>query len=453
MIMHGLSYLILGLGKTGHSIARYLTRQNKPFLVFDTRSSPSGLKEFTDEFPNAQVFLAEFPAELYSQIIEIISSPGVALDHPVVQHAASMGIPIIGDIECLVREVQAPMVAITGTNGKSTVTTLVGDMAVAAGLSVAVAGNIGAPVLDLLDENKHYDLWVLELSSFQLDLTHSIAPVAATILNVSPDHLDRHHSLAAYVQAKQRVYHQAKFLLYNREDSLTIPADKTAHARICSFGLNAPTQVQNESFEWGIIAENNINYLAYGQKKLMSVNELKIKGQHNWANALAACALAHAAGIDFPHMIEVLQRFSGLPHRSQWVRTLDGIDWINDSKGTNIGATLSAISGIGASLEGKIVLIAGGQGKGADFTELRASMSNFVRSVVLIGEDADLMEQALVNAVHTLRARSLDEAIQLAKLEALSGDVVLLSPACASLDMFRDFNHRGEVFTAVVNAL
>lgn len=451
--MHSSLHLILGLGKTGHSIARFLTRRKLPFVVFDTRPSPAGLLEFKDEFPNVPVYLAECPDDVLAQLTNIISSPGVALEHPVIQRAMSMGLPVIGDIECLAREIDAPVIAITGTNGKSTVTTLVGEMAAAAGLSVAVAGNIGAPVLDLLDGDKHYDLWVLELSSFQLDLTYSLAPVAATILNISPDHLDRHHSLDAYIQAKQRIYPQAKFLLYNREDKLTFPLSNERGSCLASFGLDTPAVLPDGSNAWGIIIEGDTYYLANGQTKLMPVDDLKIKGQHNWANALAACALAQAAGIEWSHMIDVLQRFSGLPHRSQWVRTLDGIDWINDSKGTNIGATLSAISGIGAAMDGKIVLIAGGQGKGADFTELRASMATYVRSVVLIGQDADLIEQALVDAVPVVRAPSLDEAVKLAKVEAKSGDVVLLSPACASLDMFRDFNHRGEVFTAVVNSL
>jgi len=458
-------YLILGLGKTGHSIARFLERRNIPFAVFDTRPSPSGLNEFTAEFPGVDVFLADLPVNIYMHLTAIISSPGVALDHPVLQQAITLGIPLFGDIECLAREVQAPIIAITGTNGKSTVTTLVGEMAKAAGLSVAVAGNIGAPVLDLLDDDVRYDLWVLELSSFQLDLTHSLAPIAATILNVSPDHLDRHHTLDAYIQAKQRIYHQAKILLYNRDDILTVPVDSEIlpSAHFCSFGLDAP-QKSIEGYlkehgdvptmqTWGIITEGKINYLAYGLEKLMSVDAMLIKGRHNWSNALAACALAQSAGIAFSHMIEVLQRFSGLPHRSQWVRTLDGVEWINDSKGTNIGATVSAISGIGGSMQGKIVLIAGGQGKGADFKELCSPMTDFVRSVVLIGEDADLIEQALADSVHVLRAISLDEAVKVAKIEAKPGDVVLLSPACASLDMFRDFNHRGEVFTAVVNTL
>ena len=204
---------------------------------------------------------------------------------------------------------------------------------------------------------------------------------------------------------------------------------------------------------WGLIDAEGVSYLAYGQERLLPVNALRIKGRHNWQNALAACALSHAAGIARSHMIDVLIRFSGLPHRSQWIRSIDGVDWINDSKGTNIGATISAISGIGGSMQGKIVLIAGGQGKGADFTELRAPMADYVRSVVLIGEDADILEEALTDLVQVTRASSLDAAISVAKAQARPGDVVLLSPACASLDMFRDFNHRGDMFAAAVEAL
>ncbi|STX39624.1 UDP-N-acetylmuramoyl-L-alanine--D-glutamate ligase [Legionella feeleii] len=441
-------YLVAGLGKTGHSIAGYLSRRNKPFVVFDTRQSVEGLAAFNTEFPGVDVFLGDLPITIYQQLAGIITSPGVALDEPFLQEAFRRKIPVFGDIECLAREIDAPVIAITGTNGKSTVTTLVGEMAKAAGLSVAVAGNIGLPVLDLLDNDQHYDLWVLELSSFQLDLTYSLSPIAATILNVSPDHLDRHHSLEAYITAKQRVYHQAQTILSNRDDAQTIPQVAANRTMATSFGLDQPV-----AGHWGMIEKNGTHYLSYGNECLLSTEELRIKGKHNWQNALAACGLAAAAGIKPEYMIKVLKTFTGLPHRCQWVRTLDEIDWINDSKGTNIGATISAISGIGGAMQGKIVLIAGGQGKGADFNELRPSVAEHVRSVVLIGEDADKIEQALADITPVLRATSLDEAVTMARSEATSGDVVLLSPACASLDMFRDFNHRGEVFANLVSKL
>ncbi|MDI9819212.1 MULTISPECIES: UDP-N-acetylmuramoyl-L-alanine--D-glutamate ligase [unclassified Legionella] len=442
-------YLVAGLGKTGRSIAGYLKRRCQPFVVFDTRRQVAGLAEFIAEFPGVEVFLGELPATIYNQLTGIILSPGISLDELFLRPALSLDIPIFGDIECLAREVKAPIIAITGTNGKSTVTTLVGEMAKAAGFSVAVAGNIGSPVLDLLDDQQDYDLWVLELSSFQLDLTHSLAAVAATILNISPDHLDRHHSLEAYIKAKQRIYRQAQFLLYNRDDRQTIPdASLVSQTAIASYSLHEPT-----AGGWGIIEKNGVNYLAQGTDCFMAVDKLLIKGKHNWQNALAASALAAAAGIGFNTIVKTLQSFSGLPHRCQWIRRLNGVDWIDDSKGTNIGATISAISGIGGSMQGKIVLIAGGQGKGADFEELRLPVGDYVRSVVLIGEDAERIESALSDVVPVLHALSLDGAVALAKEQAKPGDVVLLSPACASFDMFRDFNHRGEVYTQLVGKL
>ena len=443
-------YLIAGLGKTGHSIARYLRRRNKQFVVFDTRLEPEGLLQFKEEFPGVEVHLGEIPEALYPHLIEIISSPGVALDNPCIQKAVSQGILVLGDIECLAREVRVPVIAITGTNGKSTVTSLVGAMAKASGLKVAVAGNIGSPVLDALDDGKKYDLWVLELSSFQLDLTHSLAPLAATILNITEDHIDRHHTFEAYVKAKQRIYHHAKTIVFNRDDPFTALSDKAMESNLSmtSFGLDLPKEGQ-----WGLLQDGGVDYLAYGTKRWLAVNDIRLKGRHNYQNALAACALSHVFGISSHHMVNVLKQFTGLPHRTQWVRTIDGVDWINDSKGTNVGATISAITGVGSYIQGKIVLIAGGQGKGADFKELRSSITNYVRSVVLIGEDAEKLERALSDVVTVMRAPSFDKAITMAKGAAKPKDVVLLSPACASFDMFKDFNHRGESFTIAVNAL
>lgn len=437
--------LVAGLGKTGHSIASYLQRKKRSFLMYDTRLSPAGYEEFRHEFPEIEVFLGEFPEPLYDSISEIISSPGVPLDSPLMLKAMQHHIPIYGDIECLAREIDVPVVAITGTNGKSTVTTLVGEMAKVAGINVAVAGNIGMPVLDRLGENIPYQLWVLELSSFQLDLIHSLAPVASTILNISDDHLDRHHTLQAYIDAKQRVYRQAKTALYNRDDPQTKPTDGNLKV---SFGLDEPKEGQ-----WGLRMKDGNTFLAFGNQNFLSVSELKIKGRHNWANALAACGLAHAAGIDMASMVKVLKQFTGLAHRAQWVRTIAGVDWINDSKGTNVGATYSAILGIGGSMQGKIVLIAGGLGKGADFSPLRTPMAEYVRTLVLIGKDADKLEEAMGSAVKVMRANSLEDAVRVAHQQANAGDVVMLSPACASQDMFRDFNHRGEVFVSEVNAL
>lgn len=439
-------YLVAGLGKTGLSVARYLRRTNKPFVAFDTRPQAPNLAEFSREFPEVTVYVQHVPEAVFSQLTDIIASPGLSLDTPLLQDALHAGIAVYGDIECLAREIHAPVIAITGTNGKSTVTTLVGEMAKAAGYHVAVAGNIGTPVLDMLDDEHQYDLWVLELSSFQLDLTSSLAPVAATILNVSPDHLDRHHTMDAYINAKQRVYQQAQVALFNRDDACTEPTAQGIAA--ISFGNDQPT-----AGNWGLINQEGKTYLAQGNTCFLATELVLIKGVHNWLNALAACALADAAGISKQYIISVLTTFSGLSHRCQWVRTLDGVEWINDSKGTNIGATISAINGIGGSMQGRIVLIAGGQGKGADFNELAQPIADFVRSIVLIGEDADKLAAALTDVVPITRASSLDNAVAVAKAQAKPGDVVLLSPACASLDMFRDFNHRGELFTSLVGGL
>lgn len=443
------SYLVIGLGKTGLSIARYLADKQIPFMMYDTREDAPGLAEFQAEFPHVSTYLGEFPEALIPNVTDIIASPGIPLELPLIQKALNTGAELYGDIECLAREIKAPVIAITGTNGKSTVTTLVGDMAKAAGFKVAVGGNIGTPVLDLLRDSQHYDLWVLELSSFQLDLTQSLEPLASTILNVSPDHLDRHHNMAAYVRAKQRIYCGTQLALYNNEDEVTKPdAALFGSIQHRSFGQKTP-----EGSDWGIIEYQNKRYLSKGAEPLFPVDSLLIKGVHNWLNALAAAALADAAGVNKEAIIQVLQRYSGLPHRCQWVRSLDGVDWINDSKGTNIGATISAIQGIGAAMTGKIVLIAGGQGKGADFTELREVVNAYVRSLVVLGEDADKIEAALRQTVPLISVKSLEEAVEKARIEAKPGDVVLLSPACASLDMFRDFNHRGEQFTAIVHGL
>lgn len=441
-------YLVAGLGKTGLSIARYLNRNNKTFIAFDTRANAPGLEEFKAEFPKVPVYLEQIPADLLAQLTDIIASPGLSLDLPFIKQALANGIPVYGDIECLARACNAPIIAITGTNGKSTVTSLVGDMAKAAGYSVAVAGNIGTPVLDLLEDEHQYDLWVLELSSFQLDLTQSLAPTVATILNITPDHLDRHHTMEAYVQAKQGIYSKAKHILFNRDDPQTLPQNAQLHASLNSFGQGNPSD-QN----WGLVHQADKVFLARGNTCIYPVEALLIKGMHNWFNALAAAALAELAGIDRSCIISVLEHYAGLPHRCQWIRTLHGVDWINDSKGTNVGATVSAIHGIGSSLSGKIVLIAGGQGKGADFQQLRPLVADYVRSIVLIGQDADIMDAALKDLVPIQGASSLEEAVVHAQEHAQAGDVVLLSPACASLDMFRDFNHRGEVFASSVMGL
>jgi len=445
--------LVVGLGQTGQSIARYLHHKNLPFAVFDTREAPPGEALFRKAYPEATLYLKTCPESLYAHISRVICSPGVPLDISLIQEARAREIPIEGDIDCLAREVDAPMVAITGTNGKSTVTCLLGEMAKTAGMKTAVAGNIGTPVLDLLlDEPDLFDVWVLELSSFQLELTSALRPIAAIILNISPDHLDRHHNTEAYRIAKQRVYKGARACVFNRDDVETKPDLEYFEKDACviSYGSDEPSS-QNA---WGLRRDaSNQLCLARGDAFILPVDEISMKGRHNWMNALATCALAELLAIPMDVCVSVLKRFSGLPHRCQKIRTLDDVVWINDSKGTNVGATESAIAGLGPSTQGKLVLIAGGQGKGGDFQALRQPISGHVRALVLIGEDARLLDEALGDVVQVYHAASLDDAVKQAKSCAEPGDAVLLSPACASFDMFDSFNHRGEVFTALVEAL
>jgi UDP-N-acetylmuramoylalanine--D-glutamate ligase len=422
--MYSTYTLIAGLGKTGQSVARYLDRRKQAYVLSDTRA-----------------FLPEKLAEVGC----IISSPGVPLDDPLFQKARVLGIPIIGDIECLAREISAPMIAITGSNGKSTVTSLVGEMAKVAEINAAVAGNIGTPVLDILDDSVPPSLWILELSSFQLELTQSLTPSAATILNISPDHLDRHHTMQAYINAKQRVYTHAKLQLYNRNDFQTKPQTPSL---VKSFGLDDPG---HQGFGMRKIHEKW--YLVCDDELLLSVDEMSLKGQHNWENALAACALSQAVGIPSTAWISVLKQFAGLAHRSQWVRNINEVDYINDSKGTNIGATLSAVTGIAANLPGKIILIAGGLGKGANFSALKPTIAAHVRHLILLGTDAALIADTMKEVVPITLVQDMKQAVNSAGEQALPGDVVLLSPACASLDMFRDYTHRGDVFIAAVNEL
>lgn len=437
--------LVVGLGKTGQSIAAYLKRCHQDFILYDTRAVYPPAQTLAHTF-NVPLYLADFPEQLWQDISEVIVSPGVPLDAAIVSAAIARKIPICGDIECFAREVKAPVIAITGTNGKSTVTSLVAEMAEVSGRRVAIAGNIGIPVLDRLADAASYDLWVLELSSFQLDLTYSLAPIAATILNVSPDHLDRHHTLDAYIHAKQQIYSAAAVQIFARIDLSTYPQCDTG--RRLSFGLDAPA-----AHEWGILCVEGQDYFAHGQEPLMPTHQMSLKGRHNCLNALAAAALAYEAGIDKQSIIHVLQTFSGLSHRCQWIRQLAGVDWIDDSKGTNVGATLSAILGMANDIDGKIVLIAGGQGKDADFTSLRQVVREHVRALVLIGEDSAKIAQALEGAAPCYFADSMMTAVSHSQALALSGDTVLLSPACASFDMFRDYNHRGDVFSQLVQDL
>ncbi|MCW9025253.1 MAG: UDP-N-acetylmuramoyl-L-alanine--D-glutamate ligase [Gammaproteobacteria bacterium] len=438
--------LIVGLGKTGLSCARFLASHGIEIAVTDTRLQPPGLDELEREWPDVAVFVGNFDTEAFNRADMILVSPGVSLREPLIAEARAKGVEVLGDIELFARLVDAPVIAITGSNGKSTVTSLVGDMAVSAGRQVAVGGNIGTPALDLIDDAN--DLYVLELSSFQLETTDSLNACAATILNLSEDHMDRYSSLTDYAAAKAKIFYGSGTLIINKDDPrVNATLDMVSSGRsVIYFGLHKP---ESEN-EFGICEQGGTTWLCLGQEKLMAVSELRIKGLHNQSNALAALALGYASGLPVPAMLNALRTYNGLPHRCQWLGDYKGISWFNDSKATNVGAALAAIQGIETE---HIILIAGGQGKGQDFSPLRDALKDKARAVILLGEDASIIEQALENTVSVLHAKDMSEAVALAAEQAESGDAVLLSPACASFDMFSGYEQRGEIFMGLVRSL
>jgi len=437
--------IVVGLGKSGMSVVRHLARRGLPFAVADTRANPPELATLKAQYPGVEVRCGELDVEFLCRASELLVSPGLAIATPALQAAAARGVKLSGDIDVFAREAKAPIVAITGSNAKSTVTTLVGEMAAAAGRKVAVGGNLGTPALDLLDDG--VELYVLELSSFQLETTDQLNAEVATCLNVSEDHMDRYSGLPAYHQAKHRIFRGARQVVINRDDRLSRPLIGE-DVPVWSFGLGKP-----DFKGFGLREEGGEKYLAFQFETLMPVSELKIRGAHNQANALAALALGHAVGLPFDAMLQTLRSFAGLAHRCQWVGERGGVAFYDDSKATNVGAALAAIDGLGADIPGKLVLIAGGDGKGADFSALHAPVARYCRAVVLLGRDADVLAAALDGAAPLLRVRTLEEAVQQAAACATAGDAVLLSPACASLDMFKNFEERGRLFAAAVEAL
>jgi len=435
--------LVVGLGLTGMSVVRHLKNQHKEVVVVDSRMQPPGLDILREKYPDVPVYTGEFDEALFMGAAQIIVSPGVSLLEPAIQHGIQQGVESIGDVELFARQVKSPVIAITGSNGKSTVTMLVGEMAKQAGLNVMIGGNIGVPVLDLLNQNA--DLYVLELSSFQLETCHSLKPVASTVLNVSADHMDRYDNLDAYTKVKQTIYKQCKVSVINRDDE-KVKTMTVGQNFISGFTLGEPA-----IGDFGLREFNGETFLCKGGKKLIAESEVKLSGRHNIANALAALALGEAANIQMIDMLQTLRQFSGLPHRTQWIANKQSVDWYNDSKGTNVGATLAAIEGL--EVKNKIILIAGGIAKDADFSALKNTVKEKVRLVVLMGRDAPQIEQALQDVVPVMYAKDMDDAIHISADLAHIGDSVLLSPACASFDMFRGFEHRGEVFTEAVGRL
>lgn len=442
--------LIIGLGETGLSCARYFSRHRlwrKRFAVLDSRLDPPLLATFKKEFPHVPLYLGSFDPQLLEQAKELIVSPGIDLNEPVIANTiAKTGIRPIGDIELFAQKARAPIIAITGTNAKGTVTTLVGDMIHASQRTAKVGGNIGKPALDLLKGAKP-DFYVLEISSFQLQTTYSLKAKIATILNISPDHLDRHKTLENYTQTKQRIYQNCKIAVWNQDDPNTHPHNHFKPKQILSFGLK---MVKPNSEKFGLQLSNKKIYLAKGSKRLIPVDKLFIKGKHNWANALAALTIGEAIQLPLDSMLEALCQFKGLTHRCQWIKEEQGVTWYNDSKATNVGATMAALQGLGPATRGKIVLIAGGLGKGADFNLLKPSVKTHVKTAILMGQDAPLLKTALQNDTLTQDAHDLAHAVSLAQQAASPGDAVLLSPACASMDMFKNYEERGNVFTQLV---
>ncbi|MDX1901446.1 MAG: UDP-N-acetylmuramoyl-L-alanine--D-glutamate ligase [Gammaproteobacteria bacterium] len=448
-------FVVIGLGNSGFSIAKFLLQQGQDIVVMDTRAEPPCLAAFKKFFPEVKILLGNLDEAILHTADEIVLSPGVARSEPAIAKAIAKGKSVIGDIELFARHVKAPVIAITGTNAKSTVTTLVGEMARAAGLNVCVGGNLGTPALDLLAGDQLLpassrsrndgipDVYVLELSSFQLESTRSLKPRVATVLNVTPDHMDRYADFAAYCKTKQLIYQNCETAVCYWEDENTHwSAQNTLY-----FTKQTPS---NEKI-FGLRQEKGEAYLAQGDQLLLPVNDLLLRGEHDQLNALAALAIGFGFGLPMQAMLNALKNFRGLPHRCQLVREYHGVAWYNDSKGTNVGATIAAISGLAATHSGKIILIAGGVGKGADFSELAREVQKHIKASVLIGESAK--ELAGLFKIKTEFANSMEEAVNKANQFAQNGDRVLLSPACASLDMFKNFEHRGEVFVACVNAL
>jgi UDP-N-acetylmuramoylalanine--D-glutamate ligase len=441
---------ILGMGATGLSAARFLSSIGDSFVFADSRSQPPRLQEVRDHYPDATVVLGAFDADLLLNMDRAVVSPGISLDEPALVAARESGVELIGDLELFLEHANAPVIGITGSNGKSTVTTLLGEMAQACGLSVGIGGNLGTPMLNLLDD-KH-ELYVLELSSFQLELLNDSRGAVVALLNISPDHMDRYQGLQQYHAAKHRIFRGASAVVINRQDQLTKPLLATSIS-LSTFGLNQPDLGDFgilEGLEEGDLAHG---FLAQGIERLMPVADVALKGTHNIANALAALALGSKAGLSMPTMLETLKTYKGLPHRCENIAEIDGVLYIDDSKGTNVGATQAALQGFGRVGSKNLILIAGGQGKEQNFADLQPAAKRFVKQALLFGEDAAQLNVALQDACATQQVESLQQAVDLAYKMAVSGDIVLLSPACASFDMFSGFEERGRCFQQAVAEL
>lgn len=438
----GLPVLLVGLGQTGASCARYLAALGQSVRVVDSRATPPGLAGLGDLRETLDLRLGSFDPRALDGVAEVVVSPGVSLQEPLLVEARKRGLSLLGDIEIFARVASAPIAAITGSNGKSTVTTLVASLAAAGGLDVRAGGNLGTPALDLLADEVP-DLYVLELSSFQLETTDSLRPRAACVLNITADHIDRHGSITAYAGAKARILVGAGTVVLNRDDRLVM-AMWDGRTPCIRFGLGAPAEG-----EYGLVETAAGPVLARGEQLLLPADQLRIRGRHNLANALAALAMIEALGIQPDRVLEALAEFPGLPHRAEWVAERGGVTFVNDSKATNVGAAVAAIMGA----DNTLVLIAGGDGKGADFGPLLEAVESRARAVVLLGRDAPALEQLLAAACPVVRVDGIEAAVIAAAELARPGDTVLLSPACASTDMYRDYTERGDRFAAAARSL
>lgn len=436
--------VIVGLGKTGLSCARYLQGKGKRFAITDNRDLPPQLAQFQSEFADITLSKGRFDQQMLLQTEQILLSPGVSSQLPEIQAAVKAGIPLCNDVEIFCQNVQAPIVAVTGSNGKSTVVTLFKQMAEASGRHVQLGGNIGTPVLDLL-EQEQADLYVLELSSFQLELTSSLNAAAAVVLNVSEDHMDRYSDLADYAETKAGIYAGDGVMVINRDDPCVVSMQQQDRNTFFFTGAKPATD------QYGLESIEDRLYLMKGDEPLIDTNEIKIRGEHNYLNVLAALALGEAIGLPLQGMLRAIKSFSGLPHRCEFIGSLNTVDWYNDSKGTNVGASCRAIE----SLAGKnnLVLIAGGMGKGADFSPMKSSMMNRVKLLVTLGVDGAQIAKQVQGVIETRAADTLEMAVQIAYQTAQPGDVVLLSPACASQDMFADYADRGQCFVDAARAI
>ncbi|MEH6447650.1 MAG: UDP-N-acetylmuramoyl-L-alanine--D-glutamate ligase [Oleispira sp.] len=450
--------LIIGMGQTGLSCARFLTAKGLSFDLCDTRELLPNQADIKSEFSQCQIFNGKLDGALLAQYNELIVSPGIAIAEPAIVFARQQGSRVRGDVDIFAEFVTKPVIGITGSNGKSTVTTLVGEILAAAGHKPAVCGNIGIPVLDVLLNDDDYHCYVVELSSFQLETTHHLAAEVACVLNLSEDHMDRYDSMLAYHQAKHRVFQGCRSIVTNREDTLTQPLVSTSMPKK-SFGLKMASNPVAAKNQYSIAqvetaAGLSVESLMFEQQPIFPVTELKIKGRHNQLNALAAIALVESLPANFKVSRNELQQslfdFTGLPHRCAWVAEYEGIEYFNDSKGTNVGSTLAAIEGLASEDSKKIILIAGGVGKDQDFEPLADACQKSVKQVQLFGRDAKLIASRLESVCSLDIVETLAQALVQAQQVASAGDVILFSPACASFDQFTNYVNRGETFEQLV---